>query len=436
MSRADGRGVHERLEGRARLADSLRGAVVLGVVEVAPTDHRPDVPGARLQRDEGSLQVVSEGVVFRRPLGGFDVLAVRGPARELAVRVHSRLDGVELRLDGALRRLLHVEVERRVDTQASLIQVAPEARIELHPQPFDEIGRDVSVVRPVAREDQGIRLPELDLVLREEALVVHQPQHDVAPAHGPLGVRARVVERGELGQRRECGRFRDVQLGRVLAEVDLRRGLDSVGPGAEVDLVEIQLEDRVLGKVALDLHGHPRFLELPGERLLAADLLGEDVPRQLHGDRREPLRKAHRHEVVLDGAEDAPIVDPVMLVEALVFGGDEGLADGERDLAQRQHGAPLGTELADQPAVRGEHLGRLHLDVAAPAAGVETRDAGAMLARAHAGPGAVREPQAVRGDQHRDRDYTAAGLLVLPPGEGLGQRDRRGRWDRRHRATT
>src|SRR2546430_8565590 len=38
------------------------------------------------------------------------------------------------RLDGALRRLLHVEVERRVDTQASLIQVAPEARVELHPR--------------------------------------------------------------------------------------------------------------------------------------------------------------------------------------------------------------------------------------------------------------------------------------------------------------
>src|SRR2546427_8017579 len=49
---------------------------------------------------------------------------------------------------------------------------------------------------------------------------------------------------------------------------------------------------------------------------------------------RKPLREAHRHEIVLDGAENAPEVDPVVLVEALVLGGDERLTHRQGDLGE------------------------------------------------------------------------------------------------------
>src|SRR2546427_8483056 len=98
---------------------------------------------------------------------------------------------------------------------------------------------------------------------------------------------------------------------------------------------------------------------------------------------RKPLREAHRHEIVLDGAENAPEVDPVVLVEALVLGGDERLTHRQGDLGEGQDGAPLGAELADEAPVRRVHLRRLDLDLTAGALTIHPRDARAVLARAH-----------------------------------------------------
>src|SRR5256885_12942575 len=55
------------------------------------------------------------------------------------------------------------------------------------------------------------RLPQLGLLRRQEALVAHQAEHHVAPAHGALGVGPRIVERRQFGKRRERRRFRDVE---------------------------------------------------------------------------------------------------------------------------------------------------------------------------------------------------------------------------------
>src|SRR3989442_8173761 len=46
------------------------------------------------------------------------------------------------------------------------------------------------------------------------------------------------------------------------------RGLDPVRARAQVDLVQVELEDRVLGEIALDLHRDAGFLEpdRPGDR--------------------------------------------------------------------------------------------------------------------------------------------------------------------------
>src|SRR5256886_13911549 len=105
-----------------------------------------------------------------------------------------------------------------------------------------------------------------------------------------------------------------------------------------------------------------------------------------------------------------------MAVEAFVLGGDERLADRDGDLGQGEHGATLEAELADQAAIGGEDLRRLHLHVVAGPD--EARDAGAMLARADAGPGAVGEPQPIRRREHSRRAQPGAGLWMSPPGDG------------------
>src|SRR5207247_6834554 len=150
---------------------------------------------------------------------------------------------------------------------------------------------------------------------------------------------------------------------------------------------QVQLEDRVLGEVALDLDCDTRFLQLARELLLAADLVREDVAGELHADRREALRIAEREQVRLKGAEHPQIIYAVVRVETLVLGGEERLPHGDRNLGKRQDRATFQAELADQAAIGGEDLRRLHLHVLAGPD--QARDAGAMLAGADAGPRAV-----------------------------------------------
>jgi hypothetical protein len=230
-------------------------------------------------------------------------------------------------------------------------------------------------------------------------------------------VGARVVERRRFRERREHRRLGDVQLPRGFSEVDLRRRRDAVRPRPQVDLVQVQLEDRVLRKVVLDLDGDARLLDLPRDLLFAADLLRENVARELHGDRGRALRAPQGHDVRLEGPEDAPVVDPVMPIEPLVLDGDERLPHGEGNLVQGEHGAALEPELGDQAAV-----GRIDLrGLLRPGAANQPRDAGAALRRAHARPGAVGEPGAVAGEEHRGPDQTRTDPGILPPGGGAGQ---------------
>ena len=74
-----------------------------------------------------------------------------------------------------------------------------------------------------------------------------------------------------------------------LVEIDQRGGGDAVGAEAEIDLVEIELEDLLLGIGALDLEREQRFLDLALER----DLVGQkEVLGDLLGDGRGALRPA------------------------------------------------------------------------------------------------------------------------------------------------
>ena len=63
-----------------------------------------------------------------------------------------------------------------------------------------------------------------------------------------------------------------------------------------------------------DLAGNPGM-----PAFLAVDLLGKEVAGQLHGDGREALAEPAEEDHVLERADEADPVDPVMLVEALVL---------------------------------------------------------------------------------------------------------------------
>src|SRR5262249_1360274 len=146
---------------------------------------------------------------------------------------------------------------------------------------------------------------------------------------------AGVVRRRSLDEPREEAGLRRAEVRRRDAEVALARGPRSVRALAEVDAVEIRVEDLRLAVAVLQLER--RVLELAPRRPVVAvevEELGD-----LLGDRARALRERDVRRVVRQGAEDADDIDAVMPVEALVLGRDDGVLQRGRDRAQR-HGPP------------------------------------------------------------------------------------------------
>ena len=141
-------------------------------------------------------------------------------------------------------------------------------------------------------------------------------------------------------------------------------------------------------------------------------MLGEDVARELHRDRREPLRVMQRRHVGLERAEDAQVVDTVVIVETLVLDGDERLPHIDGNLFERQYRAVLDPVLADEPAVGGVNLGRLDLRIPLRA---DPHDAGAPFGGADARPRAVRDAASIQQGERGRREHTLALHRLVPP---------------------
>ena len=185
--------------------------------------------------------------------------------------------------------------------------------------------------------------------------LLHAPQHVELALLGPLRVDHRVVGGRRLGQPGEHRRFGEGQLVEGLAEIDLRRGGEAVGALAEVDLVDVELEDLVFLEAVLDLEREHRFVELAREGFLRGQ---EEIPRDLHGDGAGALPAPAGSEVGHGGAHYALVVDAGVLVETLILGGQDRSLEDLGHLGDFHHGAPLLAEFADQHTLGGVHAQR------------------------------------------------------------------------------
>ena len=192
--------------------------------------------------------------------------------------------------------------------------------------------------------------------LRGDVVVLGHPIDDVvAPLESALALTEGMIIIGGLGQRGEVSRFRDRQFVHRFVEIEERGGSHAVGAHAEIDLVEIELEDFLLGEGALYLHREQRFLDLAREGQLVRE---QEVLRDLLGDGGGALRAtpaAVLLHVQHPGARDAGEIDAAVLVEILVLGSDEGVDD---EFGYRLNGdiePPLARIFGQQRAVRGVH---------------------------------------------------------------------------------
>jgi hypothetical protein len=209
--------------------------------------------------------------------------------------------------------------------------------------------------QPVEVHAQGA-LHELAVArLVEHARLQHLPQHDVAPCQRALRVRHGVVVRRPLQHADERGRLRFVELGRRLVEIRVRRRLDAVRVVQERHGIQVGFEDFRLAVGVLDLEGGDEFLHLAVDVARPPDLVAEHIARQLLCDRGAALRIALQ--VGHQRAADAGEVDAVVVVEAVVFRGDEGVDDVRRHLRQRHLHLHALLETGQLAAVRGDDDG-------------------------------------------------------------------------------
>ena len=278
------------------------------------------------------------------------------------------------------------------------------ALLELVPHLLGEVGGEPGLgARLRRRGHDPQRLPQrlLGERPRDAPLVAQQRQHQVVPGERLVGMPAGVVVGGRLGEAGEERRLGEGQLAGRVAEVLARRRLDPLGSVAEIDVVEVELEDLLLRVAALDLLRHPDLEELAASRLLlAGDALGEDVAGELHRDRAEPLREAAGPQV---GEHRAPHPLPVhsaVLVEALVLDGEEGLRHHRGEGGERHDLALGGREVGERLAVAVEqHRRAPRLEGGEPG---DVRAGGEEASR----PGEAEEEH--RGVDHGEQDRRQA----------------------------
>src|SRR5690625_5456166 len=122
-------------------------------------------------------------------------------------------------------------------------------------------------------------------------------------------------------------------------------------------LVEIELKNFVLVELALDLEGQQHFTQFASEGVVgrqketSCNLLG-------NGAAAGNAALAHAAGIKPDGPQGAAPVNAGVLVETVVFCGQEGMLELLRDLVESDRPAALFTYFGEQPVVASIHAPR------------------------------------------------------------------------------
>ena len=177
------------------------------------------------------------------------------------------------------------------------------------------------------------------------AQFVHAAQDPVTAFFTARRVGQRVEARRCLGQAGDHRHLRQAGVTNRLAIVDLGRGLDAVGAVAQVDLVDVQLEDFILGQLAFDLQRQQDFGGLAGKAAFAGE---EEVLRHLHGDGAATRLNVSTFYQLRGCTHQAAGVYAVVVGEIIVFGRQQSADEIGWNVGETDRCAAHFAELRDQ----------------------------------------------------------------------------------------
>ena len=183
------------------------------------------------------------------------------------------------------------------------------------------------------------RQPAADLLLRGICFVLlHAAENIGEPLLGASGMAVGIEIVRPLGQAGKQRALFQRQFLRLLAEIAAGRELDPPGAAAEINRIEVELEDLRFAQRVLDPRCHDHLADLA---VIGEVLADQEVLHDLLGDGRAALRASGLRKVADEGADQAALVDPSVAIEALVLGREERLLDVFRNIAERDPLPPL-----------------------------------------------------------------------------------------------
>ncbi len=294
--------IDEQLPRRARLAAGIGGAIVIGLDVIGAADQREYRP-VPVHADERTLRAIGRIGLYR--CGG-------GP--------------------------LHPHIER--GPHLDRFECFGQQQVELRQSPVGEIAD-----RVLARFFLELHGAGIDgRIGGDAALFLHQAQDDTGAAHCGIHIGRGRITAGRLDQPGDDRRFGGGEFGRRMAEEFAAGRIHAIGAAAEIDLVEIKLEDLFLRELRLQRHREHSFAQFAIERTVVVE---KDVARQLLGNGR-----CCRHAPVtgrrgIDGADEAIGIDPEMRIISAVLDRDHRVLHHLWDFVGSQPLAVAGAEFND-----------------------------------------------------------------------------------------
>ena len=295
-------------------------------------------------------------------------VAVVGPRDEYRAlegarrKTSAAFRGGQLPGEHPLGRRLHTGIEGGEDpepfgAQVAITVVAGElAAHEVHER---RMGRGAA--GRFGPYSERTRLGGGGLCAADDAASRHHVENQIAAPKRPFGPPPRIVRGGAAGEPHEKRGLGQIELVDPAAEIEPRckpEAVDRPPPFlAEIHLVEIHLEQLLLGVAGVQQQGHDRLGELARQRTFGRE---KEVLRELLGERAPPLHDGRRAHVRPRGARDGEEGDPVMVEEPMILDGDQPRDEHRGRIVEPDHHPVLvvaGIDAADEGRVQPHDRG-------------------------------------------------------------------------------